>query len=193
MKTPAWPLAEEATKEAFVKLAKDLGGECEELSLPAEFDQAVSLHRTIMMAEMALNYGHYYERGKEGLSAVAQKAVEDGRAISAVDYARALRTRDALARRIAELFGPYDAIITPSAPGAAPRGLDTTGNPVFCTLWTFLTTPAFNLPLLQSGGMPLGVQLVGRRFDEARLFQHAAWLVNKLSGRSARRIIFAGR
>ncbi len=183
VKTPAWPLAEEATKEAFVKLAKDLGAHCEELSLPAEFDQALSLHRTIMMAEMALNYGHYYERGKEGLSAVAQKAVEDGRAISAVDYARALRTRDALARRIDDLMAPYDAIITPSAPGAAPRGLDTTGNPVFCTLWTFLTTPAFNLPLLQSGGLPLGVQLVGRRFDEARLFQHAAWLVKKLSGK----------
>ncbi len=183
VKTPVWPLAEEATKEAFVKLAKDLGGECEELSLPAEFDQAVPLHRTIMMAEMALNYGRYYERGKEALSPVAQKAVEEGRAVSAVDYARALRTREALYRRLAELLAPYDAIITPSATGAAPRGLDTTGNPVFCTLWTFLATPALNLPLLQSGGLPLGVQIVGRRFDEARLFQHAAWLVNKLTGK----------
>ena len=122
-------------------------------------------------------------RGKEGLSLVAQKAIEEGRTISALDYTRALRTREALYRRLVELLAPYDAIITPPAAGAAPRGLDTTGNPVFCTLWTFLATPALNLPLLQSGGLPLGIQLVGRRFDEARLFRHGAWLVNKLTGK----------
>jgi Asp-tRNA(Asn)/Glu-tRNA(Gln) amidotransferase A subunit family amidase len=183
VKTPAWHLAEEGTKEAFLKLAKDLGGQCEELPLPPEFDHAVSLHRTVMMAEIALNFGHYYERGRERLSPAAQKAVEEGRAISAVDYMSALRSREALYERLAELLAPYDAIITPPAAGPAPRGFETTGNPVFCTLWTYLATPALNLPLLQSAGLPLGIQLVGRRFSEARLFQHAAWLVNKLNAR----------
>jgi Asp-tRNA(Asn)/Glu-tRNA(Gln) amidotransferase A subunit family amidase len=79
------------------------------------------------------------------------------------------------------VFDEYDAIITPSAPGPAPRGLDSTGNPVFCTLWTFLGTPAVTLPLLKSDdGMPMGVQLVGRRGNDARLLRTANWLVKTL-------------
>jgi Asp-tRNA(Asn)/Glu-tRNA(Gln) amidotransferase A subunit family amidase len=93
------------------------------------------------------------------------------------------------------LFNEYDAILTPAAPGEAPRGLDTTGNPIFCTLWTYLGTPAITLPLLQSeAGLPLGVQLVGRRGDDARLLRTARSLVNTMrSGeRSGRKNATAG-
>ena len=83
------------------------------------------------------------------------------------------------------MFNEYDAILTPAAPGEAPRGLDATGNPIFCTLWTYLGTPAITLPLLQSeAGLPLGVQLVGRRGDDARLLRTARSLVKTIgSGR----------
>ena len=85
------------------------------------------------------------------------------------------------------MFDEYDAILTPAAPGEAPRGLDSTGNPVFCTIWTYLGTPAMTLPLLQSeSGMPLGVQLVARRDNDARLLRTARWLVKTL-GRGGRR------
>ena len=68
-----------------------------------------------------------------------------------------------------------------AAPGQAPRGLDATGNPVFCTLWTYLGLPAVSLPLLQGGdGLPIGVQLVGARGDDARLLRTARWLVESL-------------
>ena len=60
---------------------------------------------------------------------------------------------------------PYDAIITPSSPGVAPLGFATTGNPVFCTLWTYLGVPALNLPLLTVNGLPLGIQLTQLRFQ----------------------------
>ena len=71
----------------------------------------------------------------------------------------------------------YDAIVTPATCGEAPVGLDATGSPAFCTLWTFTGLPAVTLPLLQGeAGMPLGVQMVGRKADDGRLLRTAAWL-----------------
>jgi len=82
---------------------------------------------------------------------------------------------------------------TPAAPGEAPRGLQTTGDASFCTLWTYLGTPAVTLPLLQSAaGMPLGVQLVGRRDGDARLLRTARWLAVTLAGPRRRRGAKAG-
>jgi Asp-tRNA(Asn)/Glu-tRNA(Gln) amidotransferase A subunit family amidase len=81
-----------------------------------------------------------------------------------------------------ELFNEYDAILTPAAPGEAPTA-ESTGNPIFSTIWTYLGTPALTLPLLQSeSGLPIGVQLVARRGHDARLLRTAHSLVNTLEG-----------
>ncbi len=79
------------------------------------------------------------------------------------------------------MFNRCDAIITPAAPGPAPADLQTTGNPIFNGLWTFCGTPAVTIPLLWSqNGMPMGVQVVGRVGDDARLLRSAK-LVENLS------------
>ncbi len=79
------------------------------------------------------------------------------------------------------VFDRYDAIITPATAGEAPAGLDATGNPIFNTLWTYLGTPAITLPLMEGpNGLPVGVQLVGQRGDDARLLRTASWLVKRL-------------
>src|SRR5258708_36638441 len=84
--------------------------------------------------------------------------------------------------RIDELFiGRYKAILTPAAPGSAPKGLGSTGGPAFCTLWKLCGMPALSLPLMQdSGGLPIGVQLVGRRNFDARLLRTARWLAGRV-------------
>ena len=81
-----------------------------------------------------------------------------------------------------ELFTErYDAILTPASLGVAPKGLSATGDPALCTLWTLLGMPALSLPLMQgAGGLPLGVQLVGRRNFDARLLRTARWLAGRL-------------
>ncbi|MBI3060434.1 MAG: amidase, partial [Deltaproteobacteria bacterium] len=72
--------------------------------------------------------------------------------------------------------------LTPSAPGSAPKGLASTGDPSFCTLWTLCGMPALSLPLLQSAnGLPLGVQLVGPRDGDARLLRTARWLAARVA------------
>ncbi len=82
---------------------------------------------------------------------------------------------------IYEITAEYDAILTPSAAGEAPAGLETTGSPAFCTIWTICGTPALNLPVFQGpSGLPMGAQLVGYKDDDARLFRTARWLMRQL-------------
>jgi Asp-tRNA(Asn)/Glu-tRNA(Gln) amidotransferase A subunit family amidase len=94
-----------------------------------------------------------------------------------VDYRRALERRAAIRAAMDSVFDHFDAILTPAALGTAPLGLDATGDPVMCTLWTFTGQPAVSLPLLHGAdGLPIGVQLVGRHDDDARLLRNAQWL-----------------
>jgi Asp-tRNA(Asn)/Glu-tRNA(Gln) amidotransferase A subunit family amidase len=181
VRSPVWEHAEPVTREAFVELVSALGEAITEVELGASFGRAVEMHRTIMEVEMAHNLHRDYEQGGAGLSTALRQLIERGRGRSAVDYTGAVAGIMPLNDALAPLFDEYDAIVTPAAPGEAPRGLETTGDPVFCTLWTYLGIPAVTLPLLRSeAGMPLGVQLVGRRGDDARLLRTARWLVETL-------------
>jgi Asp-tRNA(Asn)/Glu-tRNA(Gln) amidotransferase A subunit family amidase len=82
----------------------------------------------------------------------------------------------------------YDAILTPPAFGTAPAGLESTGDPAMCALWTLCGLPSLNVPLMQgANGLPLGVQLVGPRHGDARLLRTARWLVEHVrAGRLSR-------
>jgi Asp-tRNA(Asn)/Glu-tRNA(Gln) amidotransferase A subunit family amidase len=187
VRTPAWKHAEDVTGEAFAELVAALGEQVSEVDIGQSFERAYDLHRTIMEVEMAHNLHRDFEQGGASLSEVLRGLIERGRKVLAVDYARALAGSAPLNQALDGLFDEYDAILTPAAPGPAPRGLETTGNPVFCTLWTYLGTPAVTLPLLSAdNGLPIGVQLVGRRGNDARLLRTANWLVKTL-GKSAGR------
>jgi Asp-tRNA(Asn)/Glu-tRNA(Gln) amidotransferase A subunit family amidase len=177
VKSPVWEEAEADTQEAFAELVEHLGERVEEVALPEAFDQAHECHRTIYEADLAKSYEREYARGKEQLSARLKEMIERGQKILALDYQRALEQADALNVLLEGIYYRYDAIITPAAPGEAPMGLDATGNPTFCTIWTLTGVPALSLPLMQgSHGMPMGVQLVGARGDDARLLRTARWL-----------------
>ena len=84
-----------------------------------------------------------------------------------------------------QIWRRYDAILTPATPTPAPEGFASTGPAIFNGLWTFCGTPAVTLPLLEAGnGMPIGVQLVGRRGDDARLLRTARWLTTRLAAQA---------
>jgi Asp-tRNA(Asn)/Glu-tRNA(Gln) amidotransferase A subunit family amidase len=90
--------------------------------------------------------------------------------------------RSILAYLVDELLNDYDVLLTPATTGAAPAGLAATGSPVFCSTWTLCGVPAVSLPLLQDGNdMPIGVQLIGARHDDARLLRTARWLVQRVA------------
>ncbi len=136
-----------------------------------------------MSAEMAFNLEREYDKGRDRLSEQLRAQIERGREVRAVDYQRAISRIMPIHESSLELFEQrYDAILTPAAQSAAPKGLDSTGDPSFCTLWTLCGMPAISLPLLQStNGLPLGVQLVGPRHGDARLLRTAKWLSAKVA------------
>jgi Asp-tRNA(Asn)/Glu-tRNA(Gln) amidotransferase A subunit family amidase len=176
-KTPVWDQADDDAKEAFAELVDMLGEAAVEVELPSIFDNAVELHRAIQDAEVAVNFAPEYEQSRDKLSARLRGIIEHGQQVTAADYIRAVARIPLLNINLNEIFDRYDAILTPAAPGEASLGLESTGNPVFCTAWTLLGTPAITLPLLRgSNGMPIGVQLVGLRGNDGRLLRTAHWL-----------------
>jgi Asp-tRNA(Asn)/Glu-tRNA(Gln) amidotransferase A subunit family amidase len=180
VKTPMWDQADDDTQAAFAELADTLGEAVAEVALPTAFDDAVAMHRTIMEADLAKSFAREYERGADQLSATLRQMIERGQRYAAVDYNRALERRVGLDALLDELFDEYDAILTPATTGEAPVGLESTGSPVFCTIWTLCGTPAISIPLLEgSSGLPMGVQLVGCRGDDARLLRTARWLADR--------------
>jgi Asp-tRNA(Asn)/Glu-tRNA(Gln) amidotransferase A subunit family amidase len=182
IKTPHWERVDADAKEAYAELIEALGDRVEEVDLLLSADNAWDLQRTIMEAEMAFNLAPLWDAGKEKLSERLRGLMERGRETRAFDYQRSLRAVPPIIQGFDELFMErYDAILTPPALGTAPKGLGATGDPVFCVLWTLLGMPAVTLPLMQgANGLPLGVQLVGRRNFDARLLRTARWLEKKL-------------
>jgi len=181
IKTPHWERVDEETKEGFSELLEHLGDRVEEVELFPSAIEAWDWHRTIMDAEMAANLEREWERGRERLSEPLRALLERGRRVLALDYQHALARIRRINESFRELFEQrYDAILTPAAPAPAPKGLGSTGDPSFCTLWTLCGMPAISLPLLQStSGLPIGVQVVGPRHGDARLLRTAKWLAAK--------------
>ena len=182
IRTPAWSSIEADCAAGFSELTAALGGACDEFELPGIFSEGAIAHRRIMLAEMAHNLRHYAARGADRLAVETRSAIEEGAAVNAADYLAALDWRETLYAGLEEVFERYDAIITPAAPGEAPLGLDSTGSSAFNVLWSLTGVPAVTLPLLSGmNGLPVGVQLVGRRNDDGRLLRTANWLVRQIA------------
>ncbi len=177
-KTGRWSRVSEDARAAVEDLVAHLGDRVEEFELSASADELAERHRVVMDAEMAINLRREWETGRERLSPALRARIEHGHEVRALEYLQAKAAVEPLQATFTELFEQrYDAILTPAVDGTAPAGLESTGEPTFCTLWTLLGLPAVSLPLLQgANGLPLGVQLVGPRHGDARLLRTARWL-----------------
>jgi Asp-tRNA(Asn)/Glu-tRNA(Gln) amidotransferase A subunit family amidase len=126
-----------------------------------------------------------YERGAhaERLAPSTLEELDAGSRIARSVYLDAkARIRDCR-RLIAEIFAARDLLLAPSAPGEAPRGLESTGEATFNRLWTGLLTPCLNLPgFTGPRGLPVGVQTIGARDDDRRLLRWSAWIAARLPG-----------
>jgi len=183
MKGPAWDRAAPETAAAFDELVSELGDRVVTIDTPDSARQALDWHRLIMEVEMAANLVREFEEGRDQLSDSLRAQLARGREATAFDYQRACARIPLINEGFEEIFERCDAIVTPAAPGTAPKGLDATGDPAFCTLWTLCGMPAVTLPLMRGeNGLPMGVQLVGPRDGDLRLLRTARWLVARLSG-----------
>ncbi|WP_339765755.1 amidase family protein, partial [uncultured Hoeflea sp.] len=157
--------------------AADAGFDVGEIGEPEALALARDAHATIQDHEAGLTCGPDLARYSDLLSPVLTQTIERGQAIPPSDYDTARRHAKRGRGATRALFGEVDILLTPSAPGAAPHGLETTGDPRFNKLWTLLGTPAINIPgFTDDTGMPLGIQAVARFGQDKRLLQVAAML-----------------
>jgi Asp-tRNA(Asn)/Glu-tRNA(Gln) amidotransferase A subunit family amidase len=165
-----WERAEAATIAALETARAALaraGAEIAERGAFAEFDGLVAAQNTIMTHEAARNLAwERLNRGREIMPRTAALLAE-GAEVSAAAYDAARAEAAAARAGLDAFFGTVDAMLVPAAPGPAPA-IDTTGDAVFNRAWTLLHVPCITLPV-ERGALPVGVQLVGRIGDDARL------------------------
>ncbi len=181
LRTTRWDQLDDSSKGGLEEVADALGGRVTEITMGPAFDSAWQALDTVNAAEMATWYEAVHDKGSQFFQPMVEDMMTRGKEITARDYINAMESRPLLNGILDEYFDEYDVIITPSAPGEAPRGLETTGNPMFATPWTFCGVPTLTLPLLQGeSGLPVGVQLVGQFRDDARLLRTARWVMQTL-------------
>jgi Asp-tRNA(Asn)/Glu-tRNA(Gln) amidotransferase A subunit family amidase len=181
IKLPFMDKLDEDVMEGFNEVKDELKGQINEIELPAGFDGIPDWHKIIMESDMARSFSEEYKKSKNKLSDKIVEAIERGMKYSSVEYNEAFSKIEVANTYFKQFFHDYDAILTPSANGEAPKGLESTGDPIFSTIWTYCGMPSISLPLLQGkNGLPVGVQLVSSLYDDERLFRNASWLTSKI-------------
>ena len=172
-RTPMWDEAEPATVAALDRVRAallDSGARVDDVAVPDEHRGLVDVQNTIMGYEMTRALADERIRHSAEISPRLAQLFDHGMAIGADRYDAAQAAAAAARRGLADFFGECSAILVPAAPGEAPVGHEYTGNPVFNRMWTLLGTPAVSIPAGRGPtGLPVGVQLVGRIGDDARL------------------------
>lgn len=164
------------------ELIAEIGVHIERIEAPLSFAGLIESHRIIYGYEL---YWSLLDLGILESSAASNTLKEDAKTIGAItenQYNDALEAMHAADNWFVRFFYDYDAILTPSAPDIAPRFEEGTGDPCCSTIWTLAGLPCLSMPLLVGrDDMPIGIQLVGAKEQDDRLFRTARWLLEFLS------------
>jgi len=164
---------EEALQNAS-DLLRHAGASVEKLSLPQFFWDGIDAMNLIIESEAATIHQDHIKNHSALLSKHIQEVVQRGASHSAIDYLNAKNTQKHLRRMIGAYFKQYDAFLSIPAAGEAPKGLSSTGDPIFCALWSFLGVPSMTIPFKKSSnGLPLGIQLIANYKDDEKLLRVA--------------------
>ena len=175
-KTDFWKIIDKKSRESFEYFIKSFKN-IEMFDTPSYFKDIHKYHQIIHETDLANNFSVYYKKYKSKLSKFMQSAIAKGNKYSAKEYAEAIDFKKQSYDSYQEVFEDYHGVITPSSPGVAPKGLTNTGTAEFNKVWSYLGTPCISLPLLEGENkLPLGVQLVGDRYDDHRFLGVAKWL-----------------
>ena len=182
-RTPSWDHASSDTQALLEHTAARLSaaGATVKETAPVPDDFLDHQHR-VFAFEAARNYAYEYEEHGDQMSpALRDGLLKEGRDLPLSAYVEAIETAEAVRARLDNVFGEFDVLLTPSAVGEAPEGLDTTGDARFNAIWTLAWTPCVTLPAgTGKKGLPLGIQLVGPRFRDEALIDAAAWVEARL-------------
>jgi Asp-tRNA(Asn)/Glu-tRNA(Gln) amidotransferase A subunit family amidase len=152
-----------------------------------DFDAIYRRHNDLVAAEGARTHAEWFAAYPEQYHSKTVELIRRGQGVSADDYRRALAGRATLRETLHAAMDRYgiDLWIAPAAVGPAPRGLDSTGDPVMALPWTHAGLPALSLPAgTDAAGWPMGVQVVGRFGEDEASLAAAAAVERAFEGRS---------
>jgi len=185
VRSRAWPEASPDMQHAIedaARRAERAGAKLIELELPEAIEQATSVHAIVQNYEAFRALAFEYDNHREELGPILRAQLDEAAAITADTYDDARRVARRARQAFANLMSDVSIILTPSAPGAAPPGLNSTGLPTFNKLWTLLGAPCVNVPgLLDREGLPLGIQAVGRFARDRMTLEAACFLEGVVS------------
>ena len=183
-RTHHWDEADEATRTCLEDGARRLaaaGMAVEDVDLPGGFEDSLEVYNRVQQFEGARCFAPDADSHPDLLSVDAHALCELGMAVEPASYREAVRRLCEWRTAIDEAFAGFDAVLTPSASGEAPRGLRFTGNIAFNYLWTALHLPAVTIPAFQGPqGLPMGAQLVAPRHADDRLLSAASRVAQHL-------------
>jgi Asp-tRNA(Asn)/Glu-tRNA(Gln) amidotransferase A subunit family amidase len=184
-RTHEWHAAQPETLSAMENIGAALGragAKPREIVLPQVFAGVTQAQIDIMNYEICAALACERLQHYAGLSDKLKQLLENAKQCDAARYDAALRLIASCRSQLEDVFADADVLLAPSAPGEAPAGLAATGDPIFCRMWTVLHVPAINLPCgLGPHGLPVGLQIIGRRGDDARALAIADWIHQRIA------------
>jgi amidase len=170
-----------AVEDAAARLGK-AGAKVHDVAMPTAFEGLHVIARsTIGFYERAACMAYFWDHVREQLSPQMQRYIENGHKISRDDYIAGLRRLDECRVLLATVFADIDVLLVPAAVGEAPKGHASTGDASPQAIWTALHTPSLTLPTHRGpNNLPIGIQLVGQRYDDDRLLACARFVWEKI-------------
>jgi Asp-tRNA(Asn)/Glu-tRNA(Gln) amidotransferase A subunit family amidase len=181
VRTHLWAQASAAMQNAVetaARIGEAAGAKVADLTLAPLLQDAYEAQFTIQDYEVFRALAFEYERHRDMIGIQLREQLDRAAAVSADRYDAARRTASRGRQLLADAMAQHDIIMTPSAPGAAPRGLGSTGDPMFNRLWTLMGAPCVNIPGFYDSDLPLGIQIVGR-FGRDRATLEAALFLQR--------------
>jgi Asp-tRNA(Asn)/Glu-tRNA(Gln) amidotransferase A subunit family amidase len=170
----------EALQHAARAAAK-AGASVRELKMPEIVAEAWRIHLVIQQFEAHQAFAWEYRENYDAMPPLLRRRLDDSRHFTPADYdaARIVATKARAA--LSEIFKDVDVLLALSAPGIAPKGLDSTGDARYNQLWTLMGTPCVNVPsYVADGNLPVGVQTIADYGDDAKAIAAARFMERAL-------------
>ncbi|HEX5281739.1 MAG TPA: amidase [Micropepsaceae bacterium] len=179
----ALPESQHAVEDAARRLA-GAGAVITEIGLPQSFSALAEARTVINPYERARSLAFEWNTNRAAISPGLTAQIEQGLQISHERYINSLKRIKACRDEIPAMFGDADVLLAPSVTGEAPVGLQSTGDTRFQEFWTALHVPAITLPTHKGPHrLPIGIQFVGRIYDDELLLTSARWAWKQLTDR----------
>jgi Asp-tRNA(Asn)/Glu-tRNA(Gln) amidotransferase A subunit family amidase len=180
-RTSRWDRVEPAAQAAIegaLERIRGAGVAIGEIELSSAFDELLAAQTTIQFYEAAVSLADEAQSSPSLLSRPLRDALGEGARIEPARYEAAKRMAAHSAPALREILARFDGVLTPSATGVPPLGLDFTGDPLFCRTWTLLGAPCVSLPLAWTADrLPVALQLVGAPRSDTSVLAAAKRLV----------------